>query len=531
MGICKIKSKNRKFIAFYAMFFAFWILFVSIFSPNHAYAAVKSSIVINSETGLVLEASNADAITYPASLTKLMTIYIVFEAVSRGVIDVDQELKVSKNAASKPASKLYLKEGDTITVKEAVLAMATKSANDAATVVAEAIGGTEEKFAEMMTDVAHQIGMTNTVFKNASGLHEEGQVTTARDMAMLGMAVIHHYPQYYYVFSTDKFYHKNKVYHNHNNIMKSYDGADGLKTGFTYASGYNLMTSAKRGDTRLIGVVLGSNSEYNRRKRMAGLLDTAFAEYGISGPNKVKEGSKVVFANRKKVEEMSMSEELKIAHKRFGRLQSIIGSVAAKKLANMKLPQKNPFKEKLKLAKKSDSLKPIKEILETAKLNDIAPAAGGNSNLQPQKVSKFSVAKAEMYQKKLQDIRSRRMSGGMKKITASDAGLKPIPVLTTNVIGDNSWAVQLGSCLDYRNAVKIVQRLSVKYDFIRGQDVHISEVNVADMSMFRSRISGLSKKQAEQACSYLKSNDEACYVVSPDEKVASLPANSSANSN
>jgi D-alanyl-D-alanine carboxypeptidase len=515
-----IRSKNRKFIAFYARFCAFWILFASIFISNHAYAVVKSSIVINSETGLVLEANNADAITYPASLTKLMTMYIVFEAVSRGALDVDQELTVSKNAASKPASKLYLSEGETITVKEAVLAMATKSANDAATVVAEAIGGTEEKFAEMMTDVAHQIGMTNTVFKNASGLHEKGQVTTARDMAMLGMAVIHHYPQYYYVFSTNKFYHKDKVYYNHNNIMKSYDGADGLKTGFTYASGYNLMTSAKRNNTRLIGVVLGASSEYSRRKRMAGLLDTAFAEYGIVKPRKMKEKTHLVYASRKRIEEMSMSDELKEAHKRFGRLQNIIGNVAAKKLANMKLPAKNPFKEQQKLAQERDSLT-SNEILEASKMGDISPAAGGNAKAES---PKFSVAEANINQNK-------NRYKGIKKITASDAGLKPIPVLAVakKVIGNDNWAVQLGSCLDYRNAVKIVQRLSVKYDFIRGQDIHISEVNVADMSMFRSRISGLSKKQAEQTCSYLKSKDEACYVVPPGEKVASLPAISSSN--
>ncbi|MCP4393584.1 MAG: D-alanyl-D-alanine carboxypeptidase [Alphaproteobacteria bacterium] len=551
MEICILQSKKKNLSAFFVFLTAFLMFLLPLIPCNSANAAVKSSVIIDAKTGLVLYADNADAKTYPASLTKLMTIYIVFEAVSRGLIDVDQELVVSKNAASKPASKLYLKAGDTITVKEAVLAMSTKSANDAATVVAEAIGGTEEEFAKIMTKAAKQIGMKNTVFKNASGLHEKGQITTARDMAMLGMAMIFHYPQYYYVFSTDKFYYKNKIYYNHNNIMKTFDGADGLKTGFTYASGYNLVTSAQRKNKRLIGVVLGADSEHSRRKKMAKLLNNGFDKYGLADKSFVQEKQyavKVAAFKKRKVEEMSMTDELKAAHKRFGRLQNIIGKVAARKLANMRIPKANPFRIASKIATKYEELSAVRIALKVGSLNFLAPAAGSDDHKAVMKIStkklsgnrdkvakkaraisKFLTAKVASNKHKLQDIKNRRMAAGVKEISVNNmnnlaqvvsegGAVNSIPV--GNVI--KGWGVQLASCIHYKNAVAVINRLSDKYSFLRGRQIQISEVMVADMAMYRSRILGLSQSQAKKTCSYLKSNDEACYVLTPDDQVASL---------
>ncbi len=198
---------------------------------------------------------------------------------------MDKELPISRSAQNKKPSRLGLRAGDTIRVEDAIYGVITKSANDAATVLAEALGGNEKEFAKMMTKVAHELGMVHTTFTNASGLPDKNQKTTARDMAMLGMAVWHHFPQYYKLFSTRKFTYKGQTFYNHNRMLAWYDGADGMKTGFINASGFNIVTSAKRNGRRLIGVVMGKNSAKDRDRTMAGLLDNGFRKLALSVDN------------------------------------------------------------------------------------------------------------------------------------------------------------------------------------------------------------------------------------------------------
>ena len=216
-----------------------------------------ASIVVDAETGAVLSEQNADQRNYPASLTKMMTLYMVFDALERRQLALKQPIAVSRRAAGQAPSRLGLKAGQTITVEQAILALVTKSANDAATAVAEAIGGTELRFAEIMTRRARAIGMTSTTFRNASGLPDSRQVTTARDMATLSRALWRDFPQYYPYFSRERFTYRGRVIANHNNLLRSYAGADGIKTGYIRASGYNLAASAVRDGRRVIGVVLG----------------------------------------------------------------------------------------------------------------------------------------------------------------------------------------------------------------------------------------------------------------------------------
>jgi D-alanyl-D-alanine carboxypeptidase len=241
----------------------------------------NESIVIDADTGRVLSEMNADAITYPASLTKMMTLYLTFEALNAGQLRLDQYLPVSIEAGSKSPTKLHLVPGDSVQVHDLILGIITKSANDAAAVLAEGLAGSEPAFAERMTAKARQLGMTNTVYRNASGLPDSEQRTTARDVAQLALALYHDFPREYRYFATRQFFFRGRVILTHNHLLDWYDGADGIKTGYIGASGFNLAASAVRNGHRVIGVVMGGSSAALRDREMASLLDQGFAEVGV----------------------------------------------------------------------------------------------------------------------------------------------------------------------------------------------------------------------------------------------------------
>jgi D-alanyl-D-alanine carboxypeptidase len=248
-------------------------------SSGPAYAA----IVMDARTGEVLHARSADATRHPASLTKMMTLMMVFDALDAGTLSLDTRMRVSARAAKAKPSKLGLAPGSTLTVRDAIYALVTKSANDVAVVVAEHLGGSEPRFAQRMTQRARELGLRRTYFKNASGLHNPGQVTTARDMARLARALMVVHPRRYHYFSTRSFTYKGQTYANHNRLMRSYPGMDGLKTGYVAASGFNLAASAVRGSRRLIGVVIGGRSTKSRNEKMRSILDASFARLGVDG--------------------------------------------------------------------------------------------------------------------------------------------------------------------------------------------------------------------------------------------------------
>jgi len=259
-----------------------------LFVPRLAWGQVGSdrfsSIVIEASSGRVLSAIDPDAERYPASLTKMMTLYLAFEAIRDHRISDDELVPISPHAASQVPSKLGLVPGSRITVRQAMLGLVTRSANDAASALGELMGGTEEHFAEMMTLRAHALGMSHTRFRNASGLPDPDQVTTADDLALLARHLVQDFPDQYRLFSTPSFFWHGQMIANHDNLLKSYPGADGIKTGYTDAAGHNLVTSAVRDNVRLIGVVLGANTNPERDARMAAMLDDGYSQLNIAPP-------------------------------------------------------------------------------------------------------------------------------------------------------------------------------------------------------------------------------------------------------
>ena len=253
------------------------ILLPLIFIGHSAHAGY-AAIVIDSHSGKILHSRNADTYNYPASLTKMMTLLLVFEALNKGTLQLNRKLKVSSKASKQPASKLGLIAGQTITVEQAIRAISVKSANDVATVIAEELAGTETNFAKIMTKRAHQLGMKKTTFKNASGLPHKQQRSTARDMSILAQTLINKLPKYYNYFSIQSFVYKGKVFRNHNKLLQKYRGTDGIKTGYINASGFNLVASTKRDGTRLIGVVFGGKTANRRDRQMKKILNRSWKQ-------------------------------------------------------------------------------------------------------------------------------------------------------------------------------------------------------------------------------------------------------------
>ena len=272
--VTRMRMLSQVFKSVFAMLLSAALLLGSMAS---AEAAVKfSTIVVDARTGAMLSSDDPDGYRHPASLTKMMTLYILFQDMKAGRVKLSTNLRVSRRAAAMSPSKLGLKAGTTITVEQAIKALVIKSANDAAATVGENLAnGSEQAFAVRMTKVARYLGMRRTVFKNASGLPNPAQVTTARDMATLGLRLMRDFPQYYPYFRSTSFMFKGRLIRGHNRLVGRFPGTDGIKTGYVNASGFNLVTSTKRGDKRVVGVVLGARSSGTRNAHMMRIIARA----------------------------------------------------------------------------------------------------------------------------------------------------------------------------------------------------------------------------------------------------------------
>ena len=272
-----------------------WVLSIVLLPVASAWAQIGSArysaIIVEAASGRIVSGVNQDELRFPASLTKLMTLYMTFEALRDRRVQMGQSVPVSTNAAAQAPSKLGLQPGEALTVEQAILGLVTKSANDAASALGEFLGGSEDRFAQMMTLRARALGMSRTSFRNASGLPDSNQWTTARDLATLGRRLVLDFPQLYGYFGVSGFVWRNRVIPNHDTMLKTYPGADGMKTGYTDYAGHNLVTSAVRGNVRLIGVVMGASSNAERDQHMAVLLDNGFSQVS---PAKARWGNPLV---------------------------------------------------------------------------------------------------------------------------------------------------------------------------------------------------------------------------------------------
>jgi len=283
MGSVLAQSRLRGFFLIVFSLFASACTSSSILDPTpyQPPTARYAAIVVSANSGKVLHDTRADARRFPASLTKMMTLYMLFDAIDKRKISKTGQISISARAAAQPASKLWLKAGTSISVNTAIQALAVKSANDVAYAVAERLGGSEARFAAMMTKKARALGMTSTTFKNASGLPNRAQVTTARDMAKLGIALKKRFPHHFHYFGRSSMIFRGKKIRGHNRVLTQLRGANGIKTGYTRASGFNLVTSVSRNGKTVVGVILGENSGRQRDQHMVKLMRAYMPKGGI----------------------------------------------------------------------------------------------------------------------------------------------------------------------------------------------------------------------------------------------------------
>ncbi|MGJ7459039.1 serine hydrolase [Halomonas sp. MA07-2] len=422
---------------------------------NPRYAA----IVVDMESGEVLHAVNPDETRYPASLTKMMTLYLLFEKLERGELRLDSPLQVSSYAASKQASKLYVKAGSTLPVETAIQALVIRSANDVAVVVAEALGGNEANFGRMMTDKARQLGMHRTTFRNPNGLPDAAQTTTARDMATLSIRLMQDFPQYYHYFSQTRFTWNGQTITGHNRLLGSYPGADGMKTGFIRASGFNVATSAVRNGRRLVSVVMGGFTAASRDTHMADLLDRGFVRASLYG-----RGDWVAQADFSG-DRMSM-EGAPAAPARQPEMQLASRSAPepVRQLASLPAPEPLPSaRPSLPQTAQGSANDPIRELMTRAE-----PSAAQRSETLHR--------------------------------------LEPVG-------SSASWGVQVGAFSNPDNARQHASRAADRL----SQDLFNARVDIHEVSgtqaLFRARLVNLDENQAYRACRSLASEGMDCMVI------------------
>ncbi|MBO6716630.1 MAG: D-alanyl-D-alanine carboxypeptidase [Rhizobiaceae bacterium] len=421
-------------------------------SANPKYAAM----VIDAKTGRVLFARNADAPRYPASLTKMMTLYMVFEALANGHISKSSRITISRNAAAEQPSKLGLEPGSTITVENAILALVTKSANDVATAVGEFLGGSESGFARAMTQKAHALGMRSTTFRNAHGLPNSAQRTTARDMATLGLALREHFPQYYGYFSTRSFSYAGRNYGNHNRLLGRVRGMDGIKTGYTRASGFNLVSSVESDGRSIVAVVMGGRTAASRNEHMAEIISAYMPRASRRG------GGGVV-----------------VARNAIAPTRPAVASAGAIILPSVNPP--TPDARPVHSIARDESTQTTTEV-EVA----YAPAP------QPFPAARHSTAAQE----------------------AEEIAQGDIDMVETSSIPDG-WVVQVASLTSEAEARAFLENTSSRAGGILSGAVPFTQQFTKDGTLYwRARYGGFSSKNAAwDACGRLKGRDIACYAT------------------
>ena len=449
------------------------------------YTPPYAAMVVDANTGRVLFADHENELRHPASVTKVMTLYMLFEQLERGQVSLDDEIPISRHAASMAPSKLGLRPGATISVEDAIKALVTKSANDIAAAVAESIGGTEERFAQMMTAKARSIGMTRTHYANASGLPNASQVTTARDLIILGRSIQERFPRYYAYFSTHQFTFRGATMGNHNRLLGRVEGMDGIKTGYTNASGFNLLTSVKRGNRRIVSVVLGGKSAAGRDRIMAGLIED---HLDSASPNKTTMMAAAAPAEAP-------------APRAAPRVEAKLAPMASAYAPPAPAPTIAALAEKPRPAVVVNQGKPIEDrtgAIPAARLSDGATRAVVASTTTPSSARHAAPAAARAPEKQTTAL--------ARSTPAKAEPTRPAAAMSGTMI-------QIGASDEMGKANQLLAKARGKAPVLSGATSFTEKVKVGSGTLYRARFAGLSETKAEAACKSLKRSGFSCFTT------------------
>ena len=461
-----------------------------------------SAIVVDAQSGEVLYAARADSARYPASLTKIMTLYMVFDALARGQIKPSDQITVSSRAASQAPVKVYLKAGDTIDVDTAMRLAAMYSANDMAVALAEKVGGTEERFTALMTIKAQELGMTQTRFVNANGLPDARQLSSARDLAILARAVLRDYPQYYSYFDLDTVTFRGRTYYNHN-PLHGMPGVDGMKTGYTNAAGQNLVASQVKGNHRLIAVMLGAADKQQRREHVTELLNV-----GFDVESRRDRGETIMVAQNEFTRAMMSQPEVPSSP------QPYTGSGAQP----YTLLASNDSRANAPLS--DDQLRDALEGSEQANATDVDVQQASATVRAPDVVATLSrpaatVAMAPPAPVPVKaQVKTQAKTTTRKTVVVAAASTKPSKTAKGKKNTNAVWAIQVGAFKDKSLASDWVKSMQRKFDDALADAT--SQVTKSDAGWYRTRFASLTKEQAQKACSQISAKRLDCMVVKPD---------------
>ena len=464
------------------------------------YHPPYAAIVVDVNAGQVLHAANADSTRHPASLTKIMTLYLLFEQIEAGKLSMDSRLPVSEHASRQAPSKLGLRPGQSIEVEGAIKALVTKSANDVAVVVGEAIAGDEDEFAKLMTRKARAIGMSRTVYANASGLPDPDQITTARDQATLGRAIQDRFPRMYRYFSTHTFYYRGRGMRNHNRLLGRVQGVDGIKTGYIRASGFNLVASMRRGGRHVVAVVMGGPSGGVRDARMRQLLEGYVVEASVRRTTtKIAEAPDTAEPPAKRASQPADP-----------RLPIVIAAVdQAPKSQVLATPAKTEAPPLPMGSAAIGSAEPIKPTL--VKTVTVKRAAASAASTLPAPEAR-SPAVAEPIAARGVALPKQVAAAGEAAASAAFAGESRAPARTHTARGE--WMIQVGAFpaeTQAKDRLKAAQ--SVARIMLSDAEPFTERVTKRDATLYRARFAGFDKDQADAACKHLKRNEIACLAL------------------
>lgn len=447
-----------------------------------------AAVVVDAKSGEIVFARNADEKRYPASLTKIMTLYLVFEDLKAGRISLDTRMKVSARAAGEPPSKIGFRPGQTVRVEDAIKILITKSANDVAAVVGEALSGSVPAFAERMTRKARALGMTRTTFKNASGLPHSGQVTTARDMATLGLAIQRDFPEMYRNFSLRSYTFGGKAYRNHNGLLGKVGGMDGIKTGFIRASGFNLTASVERNNKRIIAVVMGGRTAASRNAYMANLIENMFRTASLT-----KTGGIAAYAG-------------------------VPPGLDAAKVNLATLPTPVP------LSKPGyDAPEMPVEVAEASVLTVGAEGSDEIGEAAADTISADAAAKASLTATIAsigEDIRAVEASAPDKAETivaaAEPASAPASAPARETVLVKSGWTIQVGAFPSAEGAqTRLEQARKSGIDILSNKPGFMMAAQSSSGMIYRARFSGFTERHAREACDELSKKDLDCLALAP----------------